>query len=416
MNGDRYIDLNEVHPDFNVFRLEKFKEDIKRLKINKICMTEIVNADMMIATFGLDSYALGCKEVLTQGRQDIQKMGLGHCVFHYIYNYKNFIVAATEDMSDKDFERLMQETYEQYMISTSKEAQLNALSRFVVVYGSEDIIDRAHSAFYFHRKSQNNYIVASNERELLNTENKQAVEIFDLINYAISEDKVIPYYQGIHNNASGEIDKYEALMRIKDADGKVYPPGMFLNIAKKYKLYHTLSRIMIEKVLSDFENNRKVICINISLFDVENTEFSNWFLERIKRFSNPDRLIIEFVETENYNTGEKLYAFLDDLREIGCEIAVDDFGVGFANYTSIISLKPDIVKIDGEIIKNLPVNPDSRTILESICFMANLIGSKTVAEFVEDEEIQRILIREKVDYSQGYHFAKPQPLEELDIQ
>ncbi len=415
MNDSRYIDLSDVHPDFNVFRLEKFKLDIERLKINKVCMTEIVNADMMIATFGIDSYTLGCKEVLTQGRNDIKAMGLSHCVIHYMYNYKNFIVAATQDMSDSDFEKLIKTTYEQYMISTSKEAKLNALSRFVVVYGSDDIIDRANSAFYLHRSSQNNFIVASNERELLNTKNKEEVEVFELINYAINENKIIPYYQGIYNNATEKIEKYEALMRIEDSSGKVYPPGMFLDVAKKFKLYHTLSKLMIEKVFSDFDEKESEICINISLFDIESKEFSSWFIDRVKHFSNPNRLTIEFVETENYNTGEKLFDFLNNLKEIGCEIAVDDFGVGFANYTSIISLKPNIIKIDGQIIKNLPTNNDSKIILESICFMSKLIGAKTVAEFVENGEIQEVLLIEKVDYSQGYHFAKPQPLSELDI-
>ncbi len=415
MNDVKYIDLNEVHPDYNVFRYEKFLNDVEKLNINKICMTEIVNADMMIATFGLNAYNLGCKEVLTQGRNDIKAMGLSNCIIHYMYNYNNFIVAATEEMSDDDFSKLMQTTYEQYMISSSKSSGLNGLSRFVVVYGKDNLIDRAISAFYLHKKSQNNYIIASNERELLNTENKEAVEVFTLINYAINENKVIPYYQGIHNNENNKIERYEALMRIADSSGKIYPPGLFLGIAKKFKLYHTLSKIMIDEVLNDFENKKSEVCINISLFDVENDEFSTWFIDRIKHFSDPSRLTIEFVETENYNSGEKLYAFLNIVREMGCKIAVDDFGVGFATYTSIISLKPDIIKIDGQIIKNLPNSKNNVTILESISFMSNLIGSKIVAEFVENNDIQKILLAEKVSYSQGYHFAKPKPLEELDI-
>ncbi len=415
MKDDRYIDLNEVHPDYNVFRYEKFQADLKKLNIDKICMTEIINADMMIATFGLNAYTLGCKEVLTQGRKAIQSQGLSDCIIHYMYNYKNFIVAGTKAMSNEDFAKLVQDMYEQYMISSSKDTGLDALSRFVVVYGGENLIDRARSAFYLHRKSQNNFIIASNERELLNTENKTTVEIFNLINYDISVNKVIPYYQGIHNNESGKIEKYEALMRIIDDDGKVYLPGMFLIVAKKFKLYQTLSKIMIEKVLSDFENKKSEVCVNVSLFDIEDDEFSAWFINRIKHFKEPSRLTIEFVETENYNSGIKLYDFLDCVRQLGCKIAADDFGVGFATYTSIITLKPDIIKVDGEIIKNLSTNKNNLTILKSISYMSNLIGSKTVAEYVQDEEIQMILLSEKISYSQGYHFAIPRPFEELKI-
>ncbi len=414
MEHNQYINLNEVDPDYNVFRYEKFKLDISEKKINKICMTEIVNADMMIATFGLSAYMDGCKEVLTQGRSDLVKMGLSDKLIHYMYNYKNFIVAGTENISDKDFGDIMEITYEHYVHSVAKESKLNALSRFVVVYGG-DLIDRAQSAFYLHKKSQNNYIIASNERELLNTENRADVEIFNLLNYAINNDTIIPYYQGIYNNKRGVIDKYEALMRVADEDGKVYPPYEFLNTAKKFKLYHTLSKKMIDKALKDFELVQCQLGINLSLLDVENEDFASWFVERVKNYSNPSKLTIEFVETENYNSGEKLYTFLNTIREFGCKIAVDDFGVGFATYTSIISLKPDIIKIDGEIIKNLAKSNDSKIILESIIYMSNLINSKTVAEFVEDKDIQDIVMKEGVDYSQGYYFSKPQPFCKLGI-
>ncbi len=414
MGDKNIINLNDVHPDFNVYRFEKFKLDIEDRRINKICMTEIINADMMIATVGLGAYSLGCKEVLTQGRNDVKAMGLENCLIHYVYNYKNFIVAGTEDISDEDFKKIMQLTYEQYVHSNSKSADLSALSRFVLVFG-DDLIDKARSAFYFHRKTQNNYIIASNERELLNTENKADIETFSLINYAINENKVIPYYQGIYNNAANRIDKYEALMRISDANGKIYAPGMFLDTSKKYKLYSTLSKMLINTALNDFESKQSELCINVSLFDVENDDFVTWFIDRVRNFPQPQNLTIEFVETENYNSGQKLYSFLNTVREFGCKIAVDDFGVGFATYTSIMSLKPDIIKIDGQIIKDLVTNQDNRNILYSINYMSNLIHSKTVAEFVENPDIQEILLAEKIDYSQGYHFSRPLPIEQLDI-
>ncbi len=414
MSDNQFINLNEVDPNYNVYRYEKFKMDIKGRRINKICMTEIVNADMMIATYGEQAYVQGCKEILTEGRDAVKAMGLSDCLIHYMYNYKNFIVAGTEDISDADFEAIMQKTYEQFMHSSSKETKLSALSRFVLVFGG-NLIDRAKSAFYMHRKSQNNYIIASNERERLNNSNRVDAEIFNLVNYAIAENKIVPYYQGIFNNKLNRIDKYEALMRISDANGKIYPPGVFLEISKKFKLYHSLSKQLIDNALNDFKDKQSELCINISLFDIENDEFTDWFVERVKDHPNPKQLTIEFVETENYNNGEKLYNFLNTIRSFGCKIAVDDFGVGFATYTSIISLKPEIIKVDGQIIKDLATSSDSKIILESINFMSNLINSKIVAEFVENSEIQSILMSENIDYSQGYYFAKPLPINELNI-
>ncbi len=414
MEKNNIIDLNKVDPDYNVFRYEKFKIDIKEKRINKLCMTEIINADLMIATFGEEVYAAGCKEVLTQGRKDIKAAGLDKVLIHYMYNYKNFIVAGTEDISDEDFERLIKGVYENYVHTTAHEARLSALSRFVLVFG-EDLINRAKSAFYLNRNSQINYIIASDEKEAIEAENISDVEVFDLINYAISNDKVIPYYQGIYNNKLKKIDRYEALMRIADNTNQIYSPASFMKISKKYKLYNTLSKQLISQVLDDFRNIDSEFSINISLFDVENPEFLRWFISVADGYPNIHRLTIEFVETENYNSGQELYSFLNTMRDYGCKIAVDDFGVGFATYTSIIGLKPDIIKIDGEIIKNLTCSSDCRIILESINYMSKLINSKIVAEFVEDEHIQDILEEIKIDYSQGYYFSKPKPFEELNV-
>ncbi len=415
MTDNRYIDINEVDPQYNVYRYEKFKLDIEEKKINKICMTEIVNADLMIATFGEDLYASGCRDVLTQGRDVYREMGLSDCLIHYTHNYKNFIVAGTEDISDDQFEAIMYQTYQQFLHSSSESTELSALSRFVVVFGKEDMVNRAKSAFYLNKRSQNNYIIASNERAVLSQETASNVGIFNTINYAIEHNTVVPFYQGLYSNTNDKIEKYEALMRISDADGKIYSPGMFLDIAKRFKQYHTLSKMLIDRALNDFLGKKSELSINLSLFDVENDEFSEWFFDRLRKYPNPSQITIEFIETENYNSGEKLYSFLNEIRAIGCKIAVDDFGVGFATYTSIISLKPDIIKIDGQIVKNLYESVDSKIILNSICYMADLIGAETVAEFVETADIQQILVSAKVDYSQGYHFARPTPIEELDI-
>ncbi len=416
MDFNKIINIDEVDCAYNVYRYEKFKIDLETLNINKICMTEIVNADMMIATYGEEAYARGCREVLTVGRDAIRAMGLSDKLIHYAYNYKNFIVAGTDQISDEDFQELMYKTYKQFLHSSSTQVGLHALSRFVVAFGKEDLVNRAKSAFYLHRKSPINYIIASDEKNRIAEETKNNVGIFDLVNYAINNDTVIPYYQGIHNNKKGDIDKYEALMRIKDEEGNIHHPGTFLEVAKEFNLYSTISRRMIRKALEDFKDKDFELCLNISLLDVENEEFVKWFLRKLKTYPNTKNLTIEFVETENYNNGEKLYKFLTQVRDLGCKIAVDDFGAGFATFTSMISLKPDIIKVDGSIIKDLKNNADSRTILSTICYLSNLINAKIVAEFVETLDIQDVLIQESVDYSQGYLFGKPQPMEYLMVE
>ncbi len=400
---------------FNVLSYEQFLIDMKEKKFNKICMTEVINADMMIATFGEERYNKTSAEVLAMGNQAYKMMGIDNLVHVYIHTYKTFMAVANDDMSYDDFYNLMKTNHEQYELIRSKQTGLSGISRFAVAEG-DHLIDKVMSAYYVNKDMQNNFIVAKDEREMLLAEQEENVKVLDLLNYAVLNDKVIPYYQGIYNNKTDKISKYEALMRVYDEEGKIYAPGAFLDVAKTFKMYLALSKIIIDKALNDFADIDCEISFNISLLDIQSEEFRDWLIERLKEHPQPNKVIVEFVETEDYNIGSNdiLFEFLEEVRKIGCKIAVDDFGVGYATYTSIISLKPEIIKIDGNIIKTVDTSNDSRIILESIKCMADLIGSETVAEFVENEEIHEITKSYGVDFAQGYLFAKPEPLEKLD--
>ncbi len=397
---------------FQILSYEQYLIDLKVKKFNKICLTEVVNADISIATNGEESYFKTCSDILNMGNMAYKQMHIDHLIHVYIHNYKSFIAVANDDMSDEDFLNLMKANYEQYELISSSSTGQGGISRFVVAFG-DDLINKATSAFHLNRFSQNNFIVASNEQELIAKEVEKNSEYFDLINYAINNDTIIPFYQGIYNNEVGKITKYEALMRIADENGRIIPPGVFLEASKQLKLYLSLSKIMLTKALNDFKNIDSNLCLNITLFDIEDTQFREWFLETLKNYPNPERIIIEFVETENYNKNYILVDFLATVREIGCRIAIDDFGVGFASYTSITSLQPDIIKIDGSLIKDLSSNSKNGLIVDSICYMGKLINTEMTAEFVEDEKIQDIISSYGIQYSQGYHFAKPLPFKEI---
>ncbi len=393
MSSNEFCADKQIDARFKIQGYEQFLKDNETKKFNKICMTEVINADHSISTFGEAEYFKTCSDILNMGNDAYKQMGIDHLIHVYIHSYKTFIAVANDDMSDDDFFNLMKINH---------------------AFG-DNIVNRALSALYANRTKQNNFIVENNEIEALAMEARENVVYFKLLNYAINNDKVVPFYQGIYNNKTNKIRKYEALMRIYDQNGKICPPGMFLDAAKELKLYLPLSKIIIDKALKDFEDKESELGFNISLLDIQSEEFSGWILERLKKHPKPSNVIIEFVETENYNKGNELFLFLEEARKIGCKIAVDDFGVGFATFTSIISLKPDIIKIDGDIIKTLVTSNDNRIILDTISYMADLVGAKTTAEFVENSEIQEILMKYDIDFSQGYHFAKPEPYENLDI-
>ncbi len=399
---------------FNIKSYEQFLIDNKVYKFNKICMTEVINADMMIACFDEEKYYRTSSEILAMGNDAYKQMGIDHLVHVYIHSYKTFMAVTNDDMSDNDFYQLMKANHQQYEVIRGQQTGLSGVSRFAIAFG-DDLVNRCMSAYYVNRDIQHNFIEVANEKELLQEEQEEHLKIFDILTYALEHDGVVPYFQGIRDNTSGEICKYEALMRVIDKDGTIYAPGFFLDQSKKLKMYLSLSKTLIDKSLRCFAGKESEVSINLSLYDVQSDDFRTWFLNRLKEHPDTSKVTIEFVETENYSKNNELFEFLIDTRKLGCQIAVDDFGVGFATYTSIITLKPDIIKIDGDIVKKLVDSEDSRLILDSICYMSNLIGADTVAEFVENAEIQDIVMNHNITRSQGYYYAKPEAYENLSI-
>ncbi len=407
MTNDVYIDYH-----FGVPNAMKFRQDLSTLKLNKLCMTEVVNADLSIAAYGEETYYAGCKDVLYNVQNALKQFGLDDKIFLYTYNYSNFVLAAGESISKEDFLALMKQFYMQFESAASSEIDISAVSRFAVVLQEDRLIERALHALLNAKETRENFIITPDILDVADSIKNDA-QILNLINFAMKENRVIPYYHGIRNNETGKIDKYEALMRLIDTNGAVYTPYRFLDIAKKYKIYNRLSIAMIKRALHEFTDRTEELSINISAYDISSESFRTWFYRQLEKHPNSNRIIIEFVETENYQD-EMLFDFVEKVRSYGCRISVDDFGSGYATYTTIISLSPKFIKIDGTIIKDIATSENNVIILRSICFMAELIGAKTIAEFVENEEIQAVLEKYSVNYSQGFLYSKPRPLEELE--
>ncbi len=411
-NDDASKNHDCIDNRFNIPNFFKFQGDLKTKGYSKLCMTEIVNSDMSIASFGEEAYYAGCAEVL----ENVKALLIAYCVdddvLLYTHSYKRFILAANDSISDADFKKIIESMFDNFQHANADATPVSGVSRFVLVFG-DDLINRAMSAHYASRNSQKNFILETNEKEICAAELQSKVEIFHLISYAIQHDTITPFYHGIRNNQTGEINKYEALMRLYDAQGNMYRPDFFMRVAKEFKQYNTISKMMLEKALNDFRDLDRILCLNITLFDIQVKEFKDWFLSKLSDYPQPEQLVLEFVETENYNNNSDLYSFLIEARKLGCKIAVDDFGSGFATFSSIISVKPDIIKVDGEIIKNLVNNSENKIILDSICFIARQINSHIVAEFVENDDIQKILLDKGIEFSQGFHFSVPRPLNEI---
>ena len=126
----------------------------------------------------------------------------------------------------------------------------------------------------------------------------------------------------------------------------------------------------------------------------------------------PGRLVIEITETAAITSIQRARALARELRELGCMLALDDFGAGFASFYYLKHLHFDYLKIDGEFIRNLCVTPTDQLVVKAIVTIAQGLGTRTVAEFVGDDETVELLREFGIDYGQGYHLGPPRPLDE----
>ncbi len=155
--------------------------------------------------------------------------------------------------------------------------------------------------------------------------------------------------------------------------------------------------------------------MNISAFDIQSEATKQMIYKRLKTCQNPGNFVFEILEDEAYQDFDPLKEFIGQVRELGARVAIDDFGAGYSNLYEISSISFDIIKVDGDIIRNLPSNECNRKLLDVITHMGFLFDAEIVAEFVENQTIQEIIEQTGIGFSQGYLFAQPLPFEELDL-
>jgi len=248
---------------------------------------------------------------------------------------------------------------------------------------------------------------------------KQNLHTINIIKKAIENDHIQSYFQPIVNAKTGKIEKYESLVRLQKEDGKVLSPFFFLETAKNGKYYHQITEAIIQNSLVMLRTTDKEISLNLSTLDIEDLELRNKIITLITMNSDiADRLVLELLEDEEVNDFKIITDFISLVKLFGVKIAIDDFGAGHSNFERLLGFQPDILKIDGSLIKDIHKNNYSRDIVETIKIFADKQNIKTVAEFVSSKEVYDVILEVGIDYLQGYYLGEPQPylaLEPLSI-
>jgi len=275
-----------------------------------------------------------------------------------------------------------------------------------IAYKTQNLIERAHLALNQAKKERVNYKQYVSD---LNLEKDIArnIKYTRIIKEAIKYDNVVAYFQPIFIN--DKIHKYETLMRIEH-DGKIITPFNFLSIAKKNGDYLDLTKIIIEKAFKTFQYREEKFSINISFEDIADEATVEFLKQKIEYYDVSHKLIIEILEDESIKNYDLIKSFVFDLKKMGIGIALDDFGSGYSNFSRVLELNVDYIKIDGSIISTIDTNKNSFIIAQTITEFSKKLGIKTIAEFIHSQGVYEKAKELGVDEFQGFLLAKPQAL------
>jgi diguanylate cyclase (GGDEF)-like protein len=234
------------------------------------------------------------------------------------------------------------------------------------------------------------------------------------IQHALAHDGLILHAQPIHNLAEDRVDRHELLLRMVGEDGTPVLPAEFLSTAERFGQMPGIDRWVVARALELLQATPRggpILEVNLSAASVTDAATIDAIAAAVAGAGiDPSRLIFEITETAAIADLVRAGILAHRLRELGCRFALDDFGAGFGSLYYLKHLPFDVIKIDGEFIKDLPRSPDDRLTVQAIAQMARGLGKETIAEFVQDAETIELLRELGVDHAQGVHVGPPRPV------
>ncbi len=234
------------------------------------------------------------------------------------------------------------------------------------------------------------------------------------IRRSLAEDGFRLYQQQIDSLGDGP-PLHEILVRMTGPEEDLVPPDRFIPLVESHEMAPLLDRWVIRKSLEILSSgeilDNRAVTLNLSGQSLGDEIFLEHLADMVAAAGVPaDRLYFEITETHAVANLSRALDFMGALRNMGCRFVLDDFGTGFSSFGYLKNLPVDILKIDGQFVRDLDHDPIARAMVASINEIAHLMGLETIAEWVEDQAALEIVQDMGVDYVQGYFLHKPLPL------
>lgn len=376
----------------------------KRHTIRTMMLLSIDNFDNINIAYGYDNGDILLKEVANFLKLKVEKE-----TKLYRVNSNEFAIVSFEKSLEemRKFAQKLQEDVLQHKI-TFNELTIKISITIAITEGEGCLLKNAHIALKEAQQIGKNRINIYSKNSPLELLQLKIQEYMPKLRKIIAKKYIVPYFQPIINNKTSQIEKYECLARIVDDDGDVQTPLNFIDIAEMTGMIPDITRIMIDKSFQVFQNNSYEFSINISEYDLNDGYLASYLQEKLEQYNiDASRVVLEVLEGISAVGAKNSLEQLMNLKDKGFAIAIDDFGVQNSNFERVHSMHVDFIKIDGSFIKNIYNNEKSYTVAKTISEFGKSIGAKIIAEYVHSKEVQDIVLKLGIDYSQGYYFSKP---------
>ncbi len=315
-------------------------------------------------------------------------------------------LSSSKNMEERIKQCINSIEQEDFLVSNGHYAHVSVTISAALINEKKTGLVNADMALKLAKKAGSEYMIFNEDLQLAR-QYEENIKMANSIKNAINGDNIIPYFQPIFDLKTGKIQKYEALVRLVEDNGDVLSPFYFLEISQKIKLYPQITKRMIEKTFSYFYNSGINFSINLSFDDILNKKTSDFLFSKIAEYEIASQLTIEILETLENDNAKIVDEFIEKVYASGAIIAIDDFGSGFANFQHMTTMRSDIMKIDGSLIKNIATDKNTRLVVETIIVFARKLDKKIIAEFVHSKEVYEIVKELGIDYAQGYYLGKP---------